>query len=288
MAAELAVAKERSSLLQDEINDAEMKLEDTYKRRDQEEAKYEGERDKNEITIRALRKEIGRANEELEQAAVIDEAEAAVYLELLRDARPSPPRHAPQSTPSRDDPNKTQPTFTVASTYESFIDPSFGFPKPPAAVPLRSPAEGTSISPQLSRDNKVLSGLSDRPFGPNPELNLQMPLTGTAQDRTDQRLRRIDTQINREPIVAPTIPPPKAPVVETFQPTLLSNSLGLENSPPRRPKTAAEQEADELLRQENVEIDRQRRTGEALASNGPERKSFLGGIFSHKRKTSWV
>ncbi|KAL8280442.1 hypothetical protein RQP46_007090 [Phenoliferia psychrophenolica] len=269
----LTKAKAKSALLQEEIDDAETKLEEKYRKRDAEEAEFEGERDTNDAVIRALRKEIARHKAELEAAAVIDEEEAEMYLELIRDRRPSPPRHAPAARsptlPSHSDTIRARENLTFntsAALSESLVDPN---PSGQPVTPTGDAVVPTTLASSAKKE-RAISGLSDTPFGVPDRYQ---PLAGTAKTRTAERMLNVDRKLAAPPVQRPA-------VVETFQPLKLQD-LG-EGTPPIREKTSAEREADEMLREQVAE--------EAAArqrANGTRRGSFLGGIFGHSRKPSW-
>ncbi|KAM0750796.1 hypothetical protein T439DRAFT_380654 [Meredithblackwellia eburnea MCA 4105] len=316
LAAELTKTKQKAKLLSSELDKIDDKLDEQYKKQEQEELKWQGERDKNNHTIHALRREIARCSGELEAAAVIDEAEAERYLELLRDTRkPSSQRPEPK-TPSLDETLQARKSAAVAPTSESLVDPPLSHPLPlkpkstgqhatTRSVTRQSsstaaivPTTGTSSSTKVPR---VISGLSDKPFGQkgDPLGQHDLSLTGTARDRQAQRLRRVESLLDQKPTtIAPTIPPP--PKTLTFResdlPTLmdkgnaLSGSAGL--SGVFKVKTPAQLEAEERRRAQLAdEALKQQKKALAQSGSGSESRSknFVSKVFpglGHKRRSS--
>ena len=114
--------------------------------------------------------------------------QAAFYLELLQEPRPSPPRHAPPTL----DEIRSRQHFVTAPTSESLVDPPIvnSPPSPKTIAPLAlSPKETTA-----TRKERAISGLSDKPFGVG-----EPHLSGTAAIRTAQRMAHI--QADRKSVV---------------------------------------------------------------------------------------
>ncbi|GAA5884195.1 hypothetical protein JCM6882_002175 [Rhodosporidiobolus microsporus] len=193
LAEQLKREKERAQEWGQKMVDAESQVEQKHREFLDEEAKLSAQRDANAATIAALRKELTKAKQALEEASHVDEQEAEAYLALLSNsiagngALSSPPARDP--LPSSDQ-RGNHPSFVNGGIYStspinssealpssgrpprpprptSLVDHPYQSPSPYSAPPLHLTTEG-----HVPLEQSVWQDSFDEPRaeGVHPEL----------------------------------------------------------------------------------------------------------------------
>ncbi|GAA5974631.1 hypothetical protein JCM11641_007032 [Rhodosporidiobolus odoratus] len=172
LADELKREKQRAESAGQKMVDGEAKVEQKHREFMDEEAHLSAQRDANAATIAALRKELAKARQALEDASHVQEHEADAYLSLLSDKQPAAAETGGSGLP--------RAQFPSQPTSESNLDP--GYPLNSRLMPsshrnetrLSDPthvAQATGTSPSSARP--------DHPFqasSPYPNTHSSVPI----------------------------------------------------------------------------------------------------------------